>query len=338
MLRTVTTEPWNAEAPLAELRAPCTPTESFYVRNNFIPPALDEYRWRLRIGGAVRREVSLDLPTIRSLESVDRRVTLECAGNGRLLLDPPVPGTQWGLGAAGTAIFTGVPLRDVLALVDVEADAVEALFTGADSGVVPVRGHVSFQRSLPVDVALSDGPLLAWEMNGEPLTRDHGFPVRLVVPGWYAVASVKWLVSIELIERPFDGHFQLDRYVYLKDGMLVEPVSTMRVRSLITSPAEGESVRTGARRIEGVAWSGAHAIAHVDVSVDEGPWRNATIEGEPRPAQTVGWSIEVTLPAGRHRIRARATDAGGETQPLEADWNELGYGNNEVQVVELLVH
>ena len=337
MLRTVTTEPWNAEAPLAELRAPCTPTESFYVRNNFIPPVLDEEHWRLRVCGAVLRELAFDLPALRSLPAVERLVTLECAGNGRTLLDPPTPGTQWGLGAAGTALFRGVRLRDVLAESGARTEALECLFTGADSGTVPERGHVPFQRSLPLDVALGDGPLLAWQMNGEPLTRDHGFPLRLVVPGWYAVASVKWLVSIELIEQPFDGHFQRDRYVYLKDGVLVEPVSTMRVRSLITSPAEGETVRAGMRRVEGIAWSGVHAIARVEVSVDGGEWRMATLEGGSRPAQSVAWSIDVELSAGAHRVRARATDAAGMTQPLEAEWNELGYGNNVVQEVVLTV-
>lgn len=335
MLRTLTTDPWNAEAPLGALRDACTPIESFYVRNNFAPPALDDRTWRLRIGGAVEREVELDLGALRALEHVDRRVTLECAGNGRLLLDPPAPGTQWELGAAGTALFTGVRLRDVLAQTAVEPGAVECVFTGADSGPAPGHGVVPFQRSLPLDVARADGPLLAWAMNGAPLTRDHGFPVRLVVPGWYAVASVKWLIAIDVLDRPFDGHFQRERYVYRKEGRTVEPVTTMRVRSLITSPAAGETVRAGRVRVEGVAWSGAQPIVRVDVALDDGDWLPAVLDADARPAEPAGWSIDAELEAGRHRLRVRATDASGATQPESADWNELGYGNNAVHVVEV---
>jgi DMSO/TMAO reductase YedYZ molybdopterin-dependent catalytic subunit len=335
MLRTVTVDPWNAEASLASLRDECTPTEAFYVRNNFVPPVLDAKQFRLRVGGAVERAVELDLDTLRSMRRVERRVTLECAGNGRILLDPPAPGTQWGLGAAGTAVFAGVALADVLVMAGVRAGAVEAVFTGADRGAVPEHGVVPFQRSLPIDVARADGPLLAWEMNGAPLTRDHGFPLRLVVPGWYAVASVKWLTDIELVERPFTGHFQLDRYVYLQDGAIVAPVSTMRVRSLITSHADAQSVRAGGTRIEGVAWSGAHAIARVDVSVDDGEWIEARLDGTSHAGEMIGWASDLTLSAGAHRVRARATDASGETQPARADWNELGYGNNAIQEVQL---
>jgi len=337
MLRTITTDPWNAEASLASLRGECTPTAAFYVRNNFVPPVIDPDRWRLAVRGAVARPIELDLAMLRSLPRVERRVTLECAGNGRVLLDPPAPGTQWGLGAAGTALFAGVRLADVLDNAGVRPEAVECVFTGADRGAVPDHGVVPFQRSLPIDVARGQDPLLVWEMNGAPLTRDHGFPVRLIVPGWYAVASVKWLTDIELVEQPFAGHFQLDRYVYVKDGVIVEPVSTMRVRSLITSHSDGDAVRPGLLRIEGVAWSGAHPIERVEVSVDEDTWVAARIEGVSRAGVTVGWSADVELTRGSRRIRVRATDAGGATQPARADWNELGYGNNAIQEVTLVV-
>jgi DMSO/TMAO reductase YedYZ molybdopterin-dependent catalytic subunit len=341
IMRTVTADPWNAEAPLSALRGECTPTEAFYVRNNFVPPVLNEATWRLRVGGAIDRPLELDLAFLCSLHRVERRVTLECAGNGRRLLEPPAPGTQWGLGAAGTAIFTGTPLAGVLEAAGVGSAAVECLFTGADSGPVPERGVVPFQRSLPIDFArgdgpLSDGPLLAWAMNGAPLTRDHGFPLRLVVPGWYAVASVKWLVGIELIERPFTGHFQLDRYVYMNDGRILEPVAHARVRSLVTSPAAGATVRAGACRVEGVAWSGAHPIVRVDVSIDDDRWHAAVLAGESRAGEAVDWSHDASLTPGPHRIRARATDASGATQPLDPAWNELGYGNNVVQSVDVV--
>ena len=337
MLRTVTVDPWNAEAPLAALRAPCTPTESFYVRNNFVPPVIAERAFRLRVHGAAAQPFELDMDALRALPRVERRVTLECAGNGRLLLDPPAPGTQWHLGAVGTAVFAGARLADVLATAGVRGDAVECVFTGADSGAVPERGVVPFQRSLPIDVARSGEPILAWEMNDAPLARDHGFPLRLVVPGWYAVASVKWLVDIELVTRPFEGHFQVDRYVYRIDGRVIDAVSTMRVRALVTAPGDGATVPHGTSRIEGIAWSGAHSILRVQVCVDDGEWLSAELAGESRPGEAVGWSVDVALPVGVHTIRARATDAGGATQPLESDWNELGYGNNVVHVVRITV-
>ena len=208
-LRAVTTRPFNGEAPLDALRDDPTPLDAFYVRNNFEPPVLSARDWRLRIAGSVERSVELDIVALQSLPAVTRRVTLECAGNGRLLLSPAAPGTQWGLGAAGTALFTGVALADVLALAGPLDSAVECVFTGADRGETPERGVVPFQRSLPMDVARSREPLLAWDMNGESLATDHGHPVRLVVPAWYAVASVKWLESIELggraVHRPLPG-------------------------------------------------------------------------------------------------------------------------------------
>lgn len=335
-LKRITEDPFNGEAPLRALGEPVTPIAEFYVRNNFPAPALEASAWRLRVHGRVDRERVLDFADLLAMPRVTRRVTFECAGNGRRLISPPTGGTQWGLGAAGTALFTGTPLWEVLREADVARGAVECVFTGADGGVVPERGTIRFQRSLPLIEAMADGPMLAWEMNGQPLTADHGFPLRLVVPDYYAVASVKWLVGIEVIDHPFDGYFQTDRYVYRDDRGEDEPVTRMRVRALILSPEEGAAPAEGAVTVAGVAWSGYGAIERVQVSVDGGRhWIAAETEPSRATGVAVRWEARLELPPGDHRILARATDSTGDVQPLEPVRNDLGYGNNVVHAVRI---
>jgi len=341
-LHVVTTDPLNAEAPLGALAAlpgPITPVGDFYIRNNFTPPDLDPESWRLRVHGLVRTPRTFDLADLRELPRVSRRVTLECAGNGRRLMEPTPGGTAWELGAAGTAVFTGVRLRDVLALAEPMPTSVDCVFTGADRGAVerPAGPEtVSFQRSLAVAHAASDEPMLAWEMNGAPLTADHGFPVRLVVPRFYAVASVKWLVDLEVVDRPFTGHFQAERYVYRGPGIREHPVTTMRVRALITSHSDGQRTPSGTVGLEGVAWSGDAAVTRVRVRVDGTAWRDAELEsGE--AGVMIGWRCDCPLEPGEHEVTVVATDAAGSSQPLASRWNELGYGNNVAQSIRLRV-
>lgn len=336
-LRIVSAEPLNAEAPLAALYEPITPVESFYVRNNFSMPDIDARRWSLRVHGRVRSPLELDLAKLRTLPRVTKRVTLECAGNGRRLMNPTPPGTAWELGAAGTAMFAGTPLRELLSLAEPESDAVDCVFTGADDGEVERRGRVSFQRSLTVEHARSDEPLVAWEMNGAPLTREHGFPVRLVVPRYYAVASVKWLVDLKVIDHSFRGHFQADRYVYRAPDVADRPVTTMHVRSLITSHADGQHVPSGDVALAGVAWSGEAEIARVRVRRGPAEWLEADLEAETE--REVGvmtrWRCDCRLGPGEHELLVAATDATGASQRLTSSWNELGYGNNVAHVIRL---
>lgn len=335
-LTTVTPQPYNAEASLADIGSRVTPVDDFFVRSNFVAPAIEADSWRLRIDGLVREPIDIDLALLRTLPPASRRVTLECAGNGRRLMVPQPPGTPWHLGALGTAVFAGTRLRDVLALAGVQDGAVECVFSGADQGVADEAGHIRFRRSLPVSVALSEDPLVVWSMNDAPLTRDHGAPVRLVVPHYYAVASVKWLIGIDVVDTPFDGHFQHDRYVYRSPGRDTVPVTHMRVRSLITSHAHDARVSAGEQTIEGIAWSGDGTIVRVDVATsDDGPWLSAALEPAQEPGAAVRWHVRVALNAGTHTLRARATDSSGETQPLTPVWNELGYGNNVVQSIDV---
>ena len=330
-----TAHPLNCETPLAALSGGLlVPNARFYVRNHFGIPDLDPVDWRLHVGGLVEQRLSLGLAQLRGMRSASAIVTLECAGNGRAGLEPPVTGERWGHGAVSTAEWTGVPLAEVLDLAGVQAGAREAVFRGADGGPVDGRdGPVNFERSMPVGQLGQAGALLAYAMNGEELPVHHGYPLRLVVPGWYAVASVKWLTGIELIDRPFGGHFQVDRYHI--DG---EPVSLQRVRSLIVEPAPGLTVEPGDMMIRGVAWSGAAPVAKVEVRIGDARWRSAVLVGERRRHSWQSWELlaRLTRP-GDITIRARATDMAGHSQPRRPPWNPLGYANNAIQEIRLSI-
>jgi DMSO/TMAO reductase YedYZ molybdopterin-dependent catalytic subunit len=337
----VVDSPYNAETPMDRLDGHHVPDSEFFVRSHFEAPAIDPRGWQCRVVGAVVRPLSLDLAGLRGLTPRRLTVTLECAGNGRTLLRPAVPGAPWRLGAAGTAEFEGVALADVLARARPRADAVEVAFRGADEGEVGGGRRVRFERSLPMDVARHPDTLLAWTMNGRPLTQEHGAPVRLIVPGWYAVASVKWLVGIEALTEPFHGWFQGENYVYRGSSVHPEntPVTRMRVRAVVARPADGAIVPRGPLDIAGSAWSGEAPITGVALSVDGGAtWDNAALEPAAHPCAATAWHARVTLPApGPIKILARATDAAGNVQPLDAPWNRLGYGNNAAHPVRVTV-
>jgi len=328
--------PLNCETSIAALVGGVVmPNAHFYVRNHFQIPSLDPDAFRLKVGGLVERPLSLTLADLHKMPSQTLMVTLECAGNGRTLFDPPIEGEKWGLGAVSTAEWTGVPLSEVLDRSGVRAGVREVVFRGADGGRVDAcSAPIRFERSLAVDQTRDPGLLLAYAMNGEPLPIQHGYPLRVVAPGWYAVASVKWLTEIELIDQPFVGPFQTDKYWYETEheGQTSrEPVTLQRVRALITEPAPDEDVPCGEVAIRGVAWSGAAPIARVDVSVGHSGWQEARLVGERRRQSWQWWELIVRLDApGPITLRARATDLADRTQPDDAEWNRLGYGNNAI--------
>lgn len=330
-LKPVQLEPYNAESPLAALTEVPTPTELFYIRSNFAIPRLDKATWTLRVSGAVSNPREFTFDELMSFARADALVLLECAGNGRSRMVPVPSGVAWDVGAVSTAHFGGVRLADVLRACGVRDDAFEVVFRGADAGEVEPGRVVAFERSLPIDMALEPSVLLADEMNGAALTAEHGFPLRVLVPRWYAVASVKWLLEIRVSDAPFTGHFQTERYVYVQDPIVPDetPVREMRVRALIAAPADGAALESGLHRIQGIAWSGAGAIASVEVSTDGGTsWRGAALGAPASTTAPTPWSIDWQAGAGRHTVIARATDAAGNTQPLTPISNKLGYGNN----------
>jgi len=328
--------PLNAEAPAAALDSAVTPTPLAYVRSNFPTPALDAEWHCIQICGAVERATAVEVATLRAMPQRTVVTTMECAGNDRATMRPLPAGEPWQSGAVSTARWTGVPLRDVLAACGVRPDAVEVVATGADAGPrddAPDDREVVFARALPLADALAPDTLLALAMNGTPLPPEHGAPVRLIVPGWYGMASVKWLARLDVRTTPFEGYFQRRRYVYDSDDG-VAPVARMRVKSVIVEPGEGARVRPGRTRFWGWAWSGDGAIDAVEVAVDgDGAWQRAGLEAPTSAHAWTRWSLDVDLAPGRHLVRVRATDATGAVQPDVAPWNRLGYGNNAVRPI-----
>jgi DMSO/TMAO reductase YedYZ molybdopterin-dependent catalytic subunit len=334
--------PYNAESAVERLREGVTPAPAFYVRSNFPLPALDPDGHRIAVSGAVERPLDLGLADLRALGTRTVVTTMECAGNNRTALVPLPTGEPWQTGAVSTGEWRGVPLRAVLERAGLRPDAVEVLVEGADRGR-PKDGppeEIPFARALPTDKALHEDTLLAFELNGAPLPPDHGAPVRLVVPAWYGMASVKWVARIEALAERFAGYYQNRRYIYdLEDGAPPAPVREMLVKSLVVSPQEGETVARGRVRVLGRAWSGAAEIVRVEVAVDGGEtWQEARLVEEarlsPSPYAWTAWEFDwEAAEPGRHVLRARATDATGQTQPANARWNKYGYGSNGVQPV-----
>lgn len=307
----VPSDPFNAEARLESQVGVLTPTAAFYVRNHFaLPPRADHAdhaEWRLTFDGAVDQPLALHHDELWALPSHTLLETLECAGNGRRALDPPAEGEPFGYGVVSTAEWTGVPLRMVLEEVagGLHPYACEVLFVGADGGPNPEAGSVAmaFARSLPVARALHPDTLLAYAMNGEELPLTHGFPLRLLVPGWHGVASVKWLVRISVLNTPFAGFFQRERYILVhpecgEAGEMGEtsappatPLTTVPPRSLLITPSQGATLVRGTHHLRGLAWSGAAAVARVEISVDDKgddanadssqTWRTAEWTSEP---------------------------------------------------------
>lgn len=334
-------DPLNCETPIAALMGGTVmPNEHFYIRNHFAAPALDGARWRLEVGGRVRRPLRLSMRDLVSLPAVVQTATLECAGNGRAFLTPRVGGEQWELGAVSTAEWTGVRMADVLDRAGVKPGAQEVVFRAADRArAQPSGGAGRFERSFTLDEVHQSEVLLAYAMNGQPLPIQHGYPLRVIAPGWYGVAAVKWLTEIEVVDDPFRGYFQTEKYVFEweRDGRLErEPVRQMRVRSLITQPEADGEVDVGALAVRGLAWSGVAPLARVDVSVNGAAWQPARLLGQPSTCCWQRWELltQFTRP-GRVALRSRATDKAGRTQPEQPEWNRLGYGNNAIHEVSI---
>ena len=339
-MRILSADPLNAETSIEGLREDITPQSRFFVRSHFSQPDLDPRRHILAVGGAVEQTLRLSMADLAAIASKTLAVTLECAGNGRTGLRPLPSGEPWGLGAVGTAQWTGAPLRSVLESAGLRPQVREILAFGADRGRPPeVADAIPFARSLPLDKAMDPDTLIALRMNGEPIPAEHGAPIRLIVPDWYGVASVKWLERIEALEDPFRGYYQAVRYVYdPEDGTPPTPVRTMRVRSLITAPLDGETVHRGPLIVRGKAWSGDGGVVRVQISVDGADVSpEATLLAPPSLHAWRPWEFRWEGTPGRHVLRSYATDAKGNRQPATGRWNRHGYANNAVQAVSVTV-
>ncbi len=334
-------EPLNAESPREALASAVTPTDRFFVRTHFPIPRIAPSAWRLVIGGAVGRPRRWSLEELRSLPQRELAATLECAGNGRRRYARPAPGElRWGDHAVGSAVWRGVPLATLLEESGLSDEARHLVFTGADLDAASEEPR-RFVRGLTADLEEHRDVLVALEMNGRPLSPEHGAPARLVVPGWYGMAWVKWLEGVTAGPTAHRGHFQTSRYVYRyrRAGRSVtEPVRRLRVKSLIVTPAPGADLARGTPvRLRGKAWSGTDPVVRVEVDVGDG-WQAARLLPGHGPYDWSSWELEWSpRRRGRTVLRARATDAGGETQPAEPFANEFQYGCNAIQQVPVEV-
>jgi DMSO/TMAO reductase YedYZ molybdopterin-dependent catalytic subunit len=336
----------NPGMPLEALRHPVTPVGMHYLLIHFDIPQVDASGWSLTVDGLVDSPLRLSLDDLRSRPTVTMPVVMECAGNGRAQLSPRAVSAPWHEEAVGCAEWTGTPLRGVLEEAGMRQGAVEVVFTALDRGI-DAGVEQDYARSLSLEDARRDEVLLAWGMNGAPLPAPHGFPLRLVVPDWYGMASVKWLRAITVLDEPFDGVQQAQLY-RLRAGAEDpgEPVQRKLPRALMVPPGIPEfltrrrHVRAGPVELQGRAWSGYGEVERVEVSADGGRfWSDAQLGRPLGPHAWQAWSLAWEAAPGDHELCVRATDAAGHTQPLEATeiWNHGGYAVNAVQRVPVRV-
>jgi DMSO/TMAO reductase YedYZ molybdopterin-dependent catalytic subunit len=339
-------QPPNLEMPFGELDGFITATECFYVRCHFPIPEIDAGTWRLSLEGLMNKPGQFSLEDLQKLPRETITATLECAGNGRVFLVPKVKGVQWELGAVGNAEWTGIRLGDLLELTKIREGAHEVILEGADKGTIaePPRpaGEVHFARSVPIAKAMND-VLLALEMNGQPLTPAHGSPLRAVVPGWYGMASIKWLQRIIVSDQPFNGYYQTVDYAFWQrnhSGPTLIPLTEMQPKAQIARPENSEvisAVKT--YLIKGAAWTTNAEITKVELSFDGGnSWRTAILDKESKKNAWRLWHFEWNAPdAGKHTLLARATDSRGGVQPLERNADNGTYMINHCLPIDVEV-
>lgn len=335
----------NHGLPLEALRYAVTPVGLHYVLTHYDIPAVDVGGWRLSVQGEVERSLLLSLDELRDLPAGEVVATMECAGNGRARLAPRPVSQPWLLEAVGTACWRGVPLPTALERAGLGDRARQVLFTGLDRGL---EGGVAqcYERALPIGEALREEVLLAYEMNGSPLPPQHGFPLRLVVPGWYGMTSVKWLSSVTVLDHSFSGYQHERAYRFrLAEDEEGTPLSRMQPRALMVPPGVPDYltreriVDEAPLRLEGRAWSGWAPVVSVEVSADGGEaWARADLEADVgSPWAWRSWSFEWAPTPGRYLFCCRAVDAAGNGQPVGQVWNLGGYANNAVQRVVVSV-
>jgi DMSO/TMAO reductase YedYZ molybdopterin-dependent catalytic subunit len=349
-MRVLNDRPPCLETPWHFFKYDLTPNEVFYVRWHlqFIPTTIDLRTWRLKLGGHVERTLELSMDDLRKMAPSSVIAVSQCSGNSRGLFEPHIPGGQWGNGAMGNARWTGVPLCDLLRRVGVRKGSIDVAFTGMDSGGYP--SVPDFVKSIPVDRALDPEILVAYEMNGAPLPMLNGFPVRLVIPGWYATYWVKAMSEITVLPHRFDGFWMSKAYRIPTTANGAEspdklaqqtvPINRMNVRSFFVTPEPGARVGIGESvTIEGIAFDGGDGIQLVEVTADGGAtWRAAELGNDLGPYSFRRWRFSWRPDhPGRHRLLVRATTRSGRTQQMLAGWNRSGYMRNVVEELSLNV-
>lgn len=335
--------PLNLETPVATLDHRLTPVEQFFVRSHFGAPAVDLIPWEVEVVGLVERPLRMGTEELGRLGQTTVTAVLQCAGNGRALYRPRVPGVPWERGAVGQAEWSGVRLSDLLERAGLQAGAAHVHFLGGDAPPAPKTP--AFVRSIPLDRARDPATVLALRMNGEPLPALHGGPVRLIVPGWAANNWFKWVRRIVVAREEAPGFFMQTGYRMPRTpvppgasaaGVPLDPVTWMNVKSLITRPGRGDVLPAGRIEVRGIAWTGLGHVTRVDVRIGPGDrWQAATLLGDAEPGAWHQWRLDWE-PAGRGPllIAARATDSMGQVQPEAPAWNRSGYLWNGYDVVD----
>jgi len=337
----------NCGTLLETLRHDVTPMGAHYLLNHFDVPHVEAASdWTLQVHGLVENPLDVSFDTLQQIArdsdaAKTLRVTLECAGNGRANLSPRWPSQPWQTEAVGTTDWHGLPLHYLLEQAGISDNSTELVFYGADQGVDGGNVH-HFARSLTVADATQKDVLLAWQMNDQPLLPQHGFPLRLIVPGWYGMASVKWLNRIEAIDHAFDGHQQTGTYIYRKSkDDPGTPVTTMRVKSLMVPPgipdfsSRKRLIKPGLIELTGRAWCGAGTgISKVEWTCD-GQWQEAKLQTSDHRYSWYNWTAHWQAKPGQHTLSCRATDNNGNTQPIDPLWDQAGFGNNAIQNIEV---
>ncbi len=332
--RIMTESPLNAEPPIEALRSWITPNKAFFNRNQGAIPEqpISLGEWRLTVTGEVKRELVLTYNDLLDMPKVTIANTLECSGNGRSLLKEKAPGNPWTIGGVANVVWGGVLLKELLEKAGLTDRSLHVAFEGFGR---PVGGSgVEFVRSIPIDKAI-DSTLLAYEMNGEPLPNEHGFPLRALPLGWYGANSVKWLNKIVLMAHPYEGYFMDKAYRIFQKGQdpkTGEVVTDIKVKSIITKPLQGEGLKMVDTLIMGMAYAGSRAIKSVEVSFDGGhSWSDAQLFGPNLKYAWRQWQYQWRpISEGQYTILSRATDELGNQQPMEGQWNAHGYCNNGI--------
>ena len=347
----LTSRPPQLETPVHYFKELITPNEALFVRWHLanIPTSVDLNQWRLKIGGNIAKNLELSMGDLKSkFEKVTYTAVIQCSGNGRSFFEPRVAGGQWKNGAMGNVTWTGVRLKDILNMAGLKTGSVDVAFNGLDSPVLPTTPD--FIKSLPVDKAVEDDIMVAYEMNGEPLTMLNGFPARLVVPGWYATYWVKSLSDITVLTKQLDGFWMKGAYRIPDDPCAcippgsapnkTTPINRMDTRSVIVEPVEGARLgANGPVEIMGIAFSGGYSIRDVIVSVDGGKtWKEARLGEDKGKYSWIQWFyLWKPEKPGEYTIMARATNSIGESQPFEILWNPAGFRWNRIEKIEVVV-
>ena len=335
--------PTVSEAPLHTLYNNGKNNDNFFIRNHFEIPDIDIADWKLTVTGEVPNPISFSYQDLTSLSAVTIQSTLECAGNSRATVNPPCEGLLWNNGGVGSAAWTGIPVDTILSMTGVNPNAKEVLFLGCDNGSENSESIEDYGMSIPLPKSRDKHTILAYKMNDDTLPNNHGYPLRLIVPGWYGMASVKWVKEIRVVNEPYKGFHQSKYYVFVKPGAAdnapLARVSTMKVKSLITSLRRGQALEIGEHIIQGIAWSGAGNVEKVEISTDNGRnWEIAALDPPLSRYSTQTWRYYWSATqSGCYLVSCRATDMQGNIQPIAFEWNFRGFANNSIHTLPIQI-